>query len=106
MPICDGYVHNFCYCSQLLQRSLPHASDPFAQGRTLSGASLVLFTGAHQLRVSGPRYLPTDKYNGHQRNLSQKSGSIHFELTVENHVALDIHAVVQKWNGYRFVSRP
>lgn len=24
MPICDGYVHDFCYCLQLQQRSLPH----------------------------------------------------------------------------------
>ena len=32
----------------------------------------------------------------------QGSGSVHFEMAVESHVA-DIHAIVQKWNSYCFV---
>ena len=36
----------------------------------------------------------------------QKSGSINicFETTIESYV--DVHAIVQKWNSYCFVSRP
>ena len=36
---------------------------------------------------------------------AQESGSVCFETTTEYHVALDVHAIVQKWNGCCFVSR-
>ena len=35
-----------------------------------------------------------------------ESGSIHFKITVESHVALDDHAIVQKWNSYHFQTIP
>ena len=34
----------------------------------------------------------------------QESGSIRFETTIECHVALDVHAILQKWDSYQFVS--
>ena len=34
----------------------------------------------------------------------QESGSVHFETMIECHIALDIHAILQKWNSYRIVS--
>ena len=34
----------------------------------------------------------------------QESGSVRFETTTECHVALDVHAILQKWNIYHFVS--
>ena len=36
----------------------------------------------------------------------QESGSFRFETTMECHVALDVHAILLKWNSYHFVSRP
>ena len=38
--------------------------------------------------------------------LKPESGSVHFETTIESHVALEANGVIQKWNSYRFVSRP
>ena len=34
----------------------------------------------------------------------QESGSVRFETTIECHVALDVHVILQKWNSYHFVS--
>ena len=34
---------------------------------------------------------------------SQESGSVRFETTIECHVALDVHAILEKWNSYHFV---
>ena len=34
----------------------------------------------------------------------QGSGSVRFETRIECHVALDVHAILQKWNSYHFVS--
>ena len=34
----------------------------------------------------------------------QESGTVCFETTIECHVALDIHAILQKWNSYHIVS--
>ena len=34
----------------------------------------------------------------------QESGSVRFETTIECHVALDVHTILQKWNSYHFVS--
>ena len=34
----------------------------------------------------------------------QESGSVRFERMIECHVALDVHAILQKWNSYHFVS--
>ena len=34
----------------------------------------------------------------------QESGSVRFETTIDCHVALDVHAILQKWNRYHFVS--
>ena len=36
----------------------------------------------------------------------QESGCVRFETTKECHVALDVHAILQKWNSYHFVSTP
>ena len=37
----------------------------------------------------------------------QEFGSVCFETTIGPcYVALDVHAMVQKWNSYGFVSRP
>ena len=33
-----------------------------------------------------------------------ESGSVRFETTIECHVVLDVHAILQKWNSYHFVS--
>ena len=35
----------------------------------------------------------------------KESGSICIETTVESYVVLDIYAIVQKWNSYRFQGR-
>ena len=37
-----------------------------------------------------------ETYNGSP----QESGSVRFETTIECHVALDVHAILQKWNSY------
>ena len=34
----------------------------------------------------------------------QDSGSVHFETAIECHVALDAHALLEKWNSYHIVS--
>ena len=46
------------------------------------------------------RCLLTDIHNGHRRNLQK----LEEFATIESHVTLDIHAIVQKWNSYRFYS--
>ena len=38
--------------------------------------------------------------------LKLESGSVRFETTIESHIALEVNAVMQKWNSYRFISRP
>jgi len=32
----------------------------------------------------------------------QESGSVRFETAIECHVALDVHAILQKWNSYHY----
>ena len=34
----------------------------------------------------------------------QESGTVRFETTIECHVALDVHTILQKWNSYHIVS--
>ena len=34
----------------------------------------------------------------------QESGSIRFETMIECYVALDVHAILQKWNSYHLAS--
>lgn len=46
------------------------------------------------------RCLLTDIHNGHRRNLQK----LEEFATIESHVTLGIHAIVQKWNSYRFYS--
>ena len=46
------------------------------------------------------RCLLTDIHNGHRRNLQK----LEEFATIESHVTLGIHAIVQKWNSYHFYS--
>ena len=65
--------------------------------QTSSKAFLVLLVGACQC-IAVQRYFPNDKHNGHRKNLWKRppgSGGLHFEITVESHVATVIHAIVQ-----------
>ena len=77
-------------------------------GRTLFRAFLVSFIGAHQLSVSSRRHLTIDKHNEVKETYKgspKESGSICIETTVESYVVLDVYAIVQKWNSYRFQGR-
>ena len=50
--------------------------------------------------VTGQRCLPIDKHNGCQKNLQKRppgSGGVHFEIAIDSHVAIDVHAIVWKW---------
>ena len=74
-----------------------------------SGANISFVTWSLPIMLHVLETPPHWQTLGCQRNLQsgpQKSGSIHFKTTLENHVALDVHAIVQKWNSYCFNSRP
>ena len=74
------------------------------RGKPRLEPSRVSFVGDHQLRLSSRRCLPIDKRN---RNLT-KAAPRNLEAFalkqryIECHVALDVHAIVQKWNSYLF----
>ena len=69
--------------------------------------SVWLWSGGHHWRISSRRCLPlTNAMDVEQtyEGSPQEPGSICFETTIERFV--DVHAIVQKWNSYCFVSRP
>ena len=73
----------------------------FLVGQTLSRVFLVLFVGAHLLCLSSQRQADSPLANAMDvkrtyEGGSQESGSVWFETTIECHVALDVHAMVQK----------
>jgi len=50
--------------------------------------------------LTNPTSVVEETYDGGP----QESGSIRFETTIECHVTLDVHTILQKWNSYLFVS--
>ena len=82
----------------------------FAQGQTSPKAFLVrlfdLLNYVSQARDTSPLTNATSAVEETYDGGPQESGSVCFETTIECHVALNVHAILQKWNSYHFVSRP
>ena len=82
--------------------SLPN-SIAFAQGRRSSRVlirSFELINYASQARDASPVTNTTSTVEETYDGGPQESESICFETTIECHVALDVHAILQKWNSY------
>ena len=79
-----------------------------AFGRTLSRAFLVrsieLIIYESQAGDASPLTNPTSAVKETYDGGPQESGRVRFETTIECHVALDVHTILQKRNSYLFVS--